>query len=917
VANAASRSYGAANPVLTGTVSGFVNGDTVVSATTGTLGFTTGAGATSGVGTYAVTGGGLTANHGNYVFTEASANATALTITPASLGVTYSVANASSTYGTLATVGAVTLTGLLNGDTVRATVGVFSGSTPVALAANTAAGSYTEKVTALNNPNYTLASSGNTNGTLTINPATLTYLANPASRTYGAANPMLSGTVSGFVAGDTLASATSGAITFSTAATPNSNAGSYAITGGGLAANNYVFVQAPANAAALTINPAPITVAALGGSSTYGGTPSNPGLSATGLQNGQNASVLTGLSNSFGITNTTNAGSHTLNVAGTLTNSNYVVTGTSPGTWTVTPATLTYVANPASTTYGSSIPPLSGTVSGFVNGDTISSATTGTLGFTTTATSGSNIGNYAVIGAGLTANDGNYIFTQAPGNATAFSIVPVPPPATASNSASTGNYGTQQTALLTPGPTFTNNVNQPPLFTPIALGGFPRGGSNGNTAGVGGTGGPGGSGGITTGTVATTGSLANGLHGGNGAPLGTRLIDMPVIPLPPGSGMPPPGETHFVSNEVVVQFRPGMSPQEIADIASQFGLTLVGTDPIGFLGRSIYRYTIPNGQTVRSIIRAVEAQNLPLYIQPEYNSYRFAQEVTSIPGPSELVGDPAQYVIGKFHLGESHRLTKGDNVVIAVIDSEIDSNHPDLAGVVTNRFDAGCGATGPDAHGTGMTGAIAAHKNLMGIAPNVKVIAVCAFGGDAATAESTSIKIIRGLDYAIQQGARVINMSFAGPRDPTLAQALQIAREKSILLVGAAGNAGPKSPPLFPGADPNVLAVTATDDRDRLFRGANQGNYIAVAAPGVDILVPAPGNSIQLTTGTSVATAHVSGVAALLIAQKPKLTPEEIRRILVTTGKAPRQRHRHRSAIWRRARRSAQGAAVRAAASVE
>jgi subtilisin family serine protease len=147
------------------------------------------------------------------------------------------------------------------------------------------------------------------------------------------------------------------------------------------------------------------------------------------------------------------------------------------------------------------------------------------------------------------------------------------------------------------------------------------------------------------------------------------------------------------------------------------------------------------------------------------------------------------------------------------------------------------------------------------------------------------LKIIKGLDYAVSHGARVINMSFAGPRDPALAQALQIAREKGIVLIGAAGNAGPKSPPLYPGADPNVIAVTATDDHDRLFKGANQGKYIAVAAPGVDILVPAPGEGVQLTTGTSVATAHVSGVAALLIAQKPSRTPDEIRSILVSTAK--------------------------------
>ena len=78
---------------------------------------------------------------------------------------------------------------------------------------------------------------------------------------------------------------------------------------------------------------------------------------------------------------------------------------------------------------------------------------------------------------------------------------------------------------------------------------------------------------------------------------------------------------------------------------------------------------------------------------------------------------------------------------------------------------------------------------------------------------------------------------------------------------------GAKSPPLYPGADPNVMAVTATDEHDHLFNGANQGTYVAVAAPGVNILVPAPDGDVQFTTGTSVASANVSGVAALLMAR--------------------------------------------------
>jgi subtilisin family serine protease len=198
----------------------------------------------------------------------------------------------------------------------------------------------------------------------------------------------------------------------------------------------------------------------------------------------------------------------------------------------------------------------------------------------------------------------------------------------------------------------------------------------------------------------------------------------------------------------------------------------------------------------------------------------------------------------------------------------------------------------PHPHGTGMAGAIAAHQRLMGIAPAARLYAIHAFSSGAASADSTTYNILKSLDWAASKGVRVINMSFAGPRDPSMERALKNAHDKGIVLIAAAGNAGPKSPPLFPGADPNVIAVTATDANDKLFTGANRGRYIAVAAPGVDILVPAPDNTYQLTTGTSVSSAEVSGIVALLLERNPKLTPADIRRILTASAKrlAPGER---------------------------
>ena len=136
-----------------------------------------------------------------------------------------------------------------------------------------------------------------------------------------------------------------------------------------------------------------------------------------------------------------------------------------------------------------------------------------------------------------------------------------------------------------------------------------------------------------------------------------------------------------------------------------------------------------------------------------------------------------------------------------------------------------------------------------------------------------------------QSKARVINMSFAGPSDPMLRKALAAARAKGITLVAAAGNAGPKSPPLYPAADPNVIAVTAIDADDQLFSGANRGSYVTVAAPGVDILVPAPGGRYEVTTGTSVAAAHVTGLVALLVERWETLDPASVQNVLTSTAK--------------------------------
>ena len=360
-----------------------------------------------------------------------------------------------------------------------------------------------------------------------------------------------------------------------------------------------------------------------------------------------------------------------------------------------------------------------------------------------------------------------------------------------------------------------------------------------------------------------------------------------AVPGPDGeirSNVPPLNETRFLANEVVLHVLANTSPGSVQQIAQQLGLTLITQQNLSSLGRTAYRLQIGGGRSVREIIRALEAINIIAVAQPNYQ-YQLVQQVPAAIAPfTASRGDPAQYTMGKLQLNEAHRVASGNNIIVAVIDSEVDRDHVELAGTISQRFDATKSESKAHSHGTAMAGAIVSRERLLGVAPGAKILAVRAFSETGRSAESTSFNILKGMEWAISQGARVINMSFAGPYDPSLERALKDAAAKGVVLIGASGNAGPKSPPLWPGADPNVIAVTATDSGDKVFRQANRGPYVSVASPGVEILAPAPQAGYQLSTGTSIATAHVSGVVALMLERDPTLTPLDVRLILESTA---------------------------------
>ena len=341
--------------------------------------------------------------------------------------------------------------------------------------------------------------------------------------------------------------------------------------------------------------------------------------------------------------------------------------------------------------------------------------------------------------------------------------------------------------------------------------------------------------------------------------------------------IPPSGETRFISNEILLRFEPGTSERARALIVDRLNLTLLESQTFALSGQTIGRYRIDGGRSAVQTLNLV-ARDFPGVTAAQVNFVYVGAQAQQPARQDPPAGDAsAQYVVRKLHLTEAHRINRGDDVLVAVIDSRIDKNHPDLAGTIADEFDAVGSPAQPHPHGTAIAGAIAANSKLVGVAPKVRLLAVRAFSGAGESAQSTTFNVLKGIDWAAAKNARIINMSFAGPADPMLKQMLAIANARGIVLIAAVGNGGPKSPPLYPGADAGVIGVTATDADDKLMPQANRGPQVAVAAPGVEILAAAPDGKYQITSGTSVAAAHVSGVAALLLATKPKLTPAQVR----------------------------------------
>lgn len=333
--------------------------------------------------------------------------------------------------------------------------------------------------------------------------------------------------------------------------------------------------------------------------------------------------------------------------------------------------------------------------------------------------------------------------------------------------------------------------------------------------------------------------------------------------------------TDHIPGELLVGLRAGTSPQQAEALSRRFGFTVV--EAIAAI--RVVRVSLPEA--------ALDAVAQALARSPEV---RFVErnlvfDPVLVPNDPEY---PKQWHLPRIRAPQAWDLVSvaAGGVVIAIVDSGVDPYHPDLASRLVagyNTYDASTNTADVYGHGTEVAGAAAAATdNALGLAGVAGWSAIMPIRVTNGNGRATSANIASGVVWAADHGAGVVNLSFNGiAGNATVLSAAQYAVQRGSLVVAAAGNCGCLD---ATAETPFVLSVSATDENDSIAYFSSTGSYVDIAAPGTNILTTALGGTYLSDSGTSLASPIVAGVAALMLAAKPSLTPAVVTQLLEATA---------------------------------
>jgi subtilisin family serine protease len=317
-----------------------------------------------------------------------------------------------------------------------------------------------------------------------------------------------------------------------------------------------------------------------------------------------------------------------------------------------------------------------------------------------------------------------------------------------------------------------------------------------------------------------------------------------------------------------------------SSIETDYKLTILSQWPIKEIGEHCVVYLVNEDQQMADVINALAKDDRIDNVQTMHTFQVMASQYS----------DPyyrLQTNIHSMNLAEIHSQTTGKDVTIAIIDTGVDTEHPDLEGQIQqskNFVPQKPSDSLGDIHGTAIAGVIAAKPNndhgIVGIAPDSNVIALKACWGvkvGSLEAICNSFTLALAINTAIAMDVDILNLSLTGPYDPLLARLIEKAVQQGIIIIASqTDREDAKSG--FPAQQPGVIGVRSINSK--LVQSSYESQAMTVSAPGEDILTTLPNGAYDFISGNSLATAHVSGLAALMLQLKRNVNSQELSKLL-------------------------------------
>ena len=344
------------------------------------------------------------------------------------------------------------------------------------------------------------------------------------------------------------------------------------------------------------------------------------------------------------------------------------------------------------------------------------------------------------------------------------------------------------------------------------------------------------------------------------------LAGCTASPQAPGPAAPPwpqlDARTATTQLVVTVPLGDVDAGADVADaLQRDYGVDVVAEWPLDLVSLYCFVFEVPAERSREEIADQMAIDGRIVTVQP-MNTF----SVLADDAPENLAD--LQHGLRDLRAFDAHGIATGRGVKVGLVDTGVDGGHRDLAGRVTQARDfVDPEPVEPEVHGTalaGIIGAAATHSGITGVAPEAEIwgLRACWQVAGSQRGVCNSFTLARAIHFAVANEVDVLNLSLQGPDDPLLEALIREALDRGVLVVAALNAPAPRFPATMDGV------IAAVDPRDPAVRSLDR----VVPAPGIDILAPVPIDSYDFLSGSSLAAAHVSGVAALMLERAPALT---------------------------------------------